>query len=57
MGLCYDALVISLGSVLEGPVLAALSQLRFVSHGGLIPLLFPICAYALRLNRQVVTGV
>lgn len=57
VGLCYDALVISLGSVLEGPVLAALSQLRFVSHGGLIPLLFPICAYALRLNRPVVTGV
>lgn len=38
-------------------MLATLSQLRFVSHGGLIPLLFPICAYALRLNRPVVTGV
>lgn len=57
LGLFYDALVISLGGVLEGPLLAALSRMRFVSHGGLIPLLFPICAYGLRAGKPVLTGV
>ena len=48
-GLCYDALILSLGIVLkEGALLKILSQLRFVSHGFLIPLLLPICAYALK---------
>ena len=47
-GLFYDALILSLGTVLpEGFVLKALSQVRYISHGGLIPLLLPICAYAL----------
>ena len=48
LGLFYDALILSLGTVLpDGPMLAALSRVRFVAHGALIPLLFPICAYAL----------
>ncbi len=47
-GLFYDALMLAMGSVLtEGPLLMGLSRLRFVSHGGLIPLIFLICAYAL----------
>lgn len=54
LGLFYDALILSLGTVLPlGTVLKALSQLRFVSHGGLIPLIFPICAYALKANKKV----
>lgn len=51
VGLFYDALILALGTVLrEGPVLMGLSQVRFVSHGALIPLIFLICAYALDLK-------
>lgn len=50
-GLFYDALMLALGGVLSaGPVLMGLSRVRFVSHGALIPLLFPICAYALEFK-------
>ena len=50
-GLSYDALVLALGSFLqEGPLLLGLSRLRYVFHGGLIPLIFLICAYALNFN-------
>ena len=56
-GLFYDAFIISLGSVYTGPALLYISQLRYVSHGGLIPLIFPICAYALRARKPVLTGV
>ena len=48
VGLTYDALILALGSVMtEGALLLALSRLRYVFHGGLIPLIFLICAYAL----------
>lgn len=58
LGLGYDALILSLGTVLQGgPVLAALSRLRYVAHGALIPLLFPICAYALDLRRSWKTAI
>ena len=51
-GLCYDALVQALGAALgEGSALAFLSRFRFVFHGALIPLLFPICAYALNFRK------
>lgn len=63
-GLVYDALILSLGTIFPaGGVLSAVSRLRFISHGALIPLLFPICAYALKLNKKwlkltwVFTGV
>ncbi len=56
-GLFYDAFIISLGSVYTGPALVYISQLRYVSHGGLIPLIFPICAYALGARKPVLTGV
>lgn len=52
-GLFYDALILSLGGVMaEGAVLKALSRVRFISHGALIPLIFPICAYALDLKKS-----
>lgn len=35
----------------EGTLFQTLSQIRFVSHGALIPLIFPICAYALDLKK------
>ena len=57
-GLFYDALIIALGSSLgEGAVFTFLSRLRFVFHGALIPLLFPICAYALNFNKTWKTVV
>lgn len=47
-GLFYDALILSLGTLLPaGALLQGLSLPRFVLHCGLIPLLFPLCAEAL----------
>jgi len=64
VGLSYDALALALGSFMtEGPVLLAISRLRYVFHGGLIPLIFAICAYALNFKgfwkaaAWVLTGV
>jgi len=52
VGLTYDALALALGTVMNGgPVLLAISRLRYIFHGGLIPLIFAICAYALNFNR------
>ena len=52
LGLFYDALILSLGTVMQGgPALAVLSRMRYVAHGALIPLLFPICSYALDFNK------
>lgn len=57
-GLFYDSLILALGSVLpEGELLKGLSQVRYISHGGLIPLLLPICAYALKFNKKGKTAV
>lgn len=63
-GLCYDALIQALGASLgEGALLSGLSRWRYVFHGALIPLLFPICAYALDFKKPwkiavwVLTGV
>lgn len=63
-GLFYDSLILSLGTVLpEGGLLKGLSQLRYISHGALIPLLLPICAYALGMKKTgktivwIITGV
>ncbi|MCR5663580.1 MAG: hypothetical protein K6G17_01730 [Oscillospiraceae bacterium] len=51
-GLFYDALVQALGTALgTGEALTLLSRFRFVFHGALIPLLFPICAYALDFKK------
>ena len=57
-GLFYDALILALGGVMkEGALLLALSRLRFVFHGALIPLLFPICVCALDFNKTWKTVV
>lgn len=51
VGLTYDALILALGSFLtEGSLLLGLSRLRYVFHGGLIPLIFLICACALNFK-------
>ena len=45
-------LILSLGTFMqEGSALAGLSQVRYISHGALIPLLLPICAYALDFKK------
>ena len=53
IGLIIDALIIGLGSALNGELLAAISPIRFIAHGLLIPLPFPICGYALNLKESV----
>lgn len=52
-GLLYDSLIIALG-VFCGPsgAMKALSQPRYVAHCVLIPLLFPVCAMALRFKPK-----
>ena len=55
LGLFYDSLILSLGCFLEyGTVFHHLSQLRYILHCTLIPLLFPICAYSLTENRKII---
>lgn len=57
-GLLYDALILALGSFMaEGPLLLALSRMRYVLHGALIPLIYAICACALNLNGWKKTAV
>ena len=57
LGLILDAAIIGLGSVLSPETLSAISPVRFIAHGLLIPLLFPICGYALNLKKPVMTVV
>ncbi len=57
LGLILDAAIIGLGFVLTPETLAAVSPVRFIAHGLLIPLLFPICGYALNLKKPVMIGV
>jgi len=55
LGLFYDSLILSMGAFLSfGPILKLLSQLRFILHCTLIPLLFPICAYAFEADEKIV---
>ena len=51
LGLIVDAALIGLGSTLSPETLKTVSPVRFVAHGLLIPLIFPICGYALRLRK------
>ena len=57
LGLILDAALIGLGSVLDPDTLAAVSPVRFLAHGLLIPLLLPICGYALRWKKPAMTAV
>lgn len=51
LGLILDAAVIGLGAVMPAGILAAISPVRFIANGFLIPLLFPICVCALELKK------
>ena len=57
IGLFIDALFIVLGAVIPGGLPEAVSRIRFVSHGVLIPLMFPIGGYALKLKGKAIKAV
>lgn len=56
-GLLVDALLINLGGFFDGGLPEPVSRLRFILHGMLIPLLFPICGYSLKLKRKVMSVI
>ena len=51
LGLILDAAIIGLGSLLTPEALQTVSPVRFIAHGLLIPLLFPIMGYALNFKK------
>lgn len=57
LGLIVDAIVIGLGAVLPNDILLILSRIRFVAHGVLIPLIFPICGYALNAKQKLMNVI
>lgn len=57
IGLFIDALFIVLGAVVPGGLPEAVSRIRFISHGVLIPLMFPICGYGLGLKGKAMKAV
>jgi len=59
-GLTYDALIIAIGAFLPQGLLLALSQVRFISHGVLVPLNILTCGYALHwdgLKLKILYGL
>ena len=58
IGLTYDGLILAIGCFMkEGVVFAALSRLRYVLHGALIPFIYAICGYALDLKGKWLKAV
>lgn len=54
IGLFYDSLILSLGAVLKyGLFFKLLSQLRYILHATMIPLLLPICCYTFGKNKLI----
>ena len=51
LGLILDAAIIGIGSLLTPEALQTVSPVRFIAHGLLIPLLFPIMGYALNFKK------
>lgn len=51
LGLILDAAIIGLGSILTPEALQTVSPVRFIAHGLLIPLLFPIMGYSLNFKK------
>lgn len=57
VGLFIDAFFIAIGGLFEGGLPEGVSRLRFVAHGGLIPLLFPVCGYGLKLKQKAINVI
>ncbi len=53
VGLIVDALFIVIGGLFDNGLPENVSRIRFICHGGLIPLLFPICGYGLKAGKKV----
>ncbi len=54
IGLFYDSLCLALGAFLrESPALKFFSQFRYIFHLTMIPLIFPICTYALGAKAKL----
>lgn len=58
-GLFYDSLILSIGTIKsasskDSSIFCFFSQIRFISHGALIPLLFSITALVLQKNMKKV---
>lgn len=58
LGLFYDAFIVSLGgiftqSAMESGFFKFLASLRYILHGGLIPLLFLICEEVLKPQNKI----
>ncbi len=54
IGLFYDSLILSLGAFLKyGTIFKILSQLRYILHATMIPLLLPICCYTFGNSRYI----
>lgn len=54
IGLFYDSLILSLGAFLKyGMFFKVLSQLRYILHATMIPLLLPICCYTFGNSKFV----
>ena len=51
LGLILDAAIIGIGSILTPEALQTVSPVRFIAHGLLIPLLFPIMGYSLNFKK------
>ncbi len=52
-GLIIDAFFIAIGGLFEDGLPRNVSRIRFLAHGALIPLLFPISGYGLKLSNKV----
>ena len=54
IGLFYDSLILSLGAFLKyGGFFKVLSQLRYILHATMIPLLLPICCYTFGSSKFI----
>lgn len=52
-GLFYDAFIISLGTITSASNMLVLSKIRFVLHGGLVPLLFVISEQSIKMKKPL----
>lgn len=53
VGLMIDALFIVIGGLFDNGLPENVSRIRFICHGGLIPLILPICGYSLKAGKRV----
>ena len=57
LGLCYDAIVLTIGIFLAPDRIEGLSRLRYILHGALIPLILPISLKTCGLGKKPMIAV